>query len=143
MSVAFILAAKGHDVATTQPHRTMQEAATLLADKGIGALIVTGGGGEVLGVLSERDIMRAIGHHGAGALQDPVSKHMTVKVATASMDELIESVMERMTNGRFRHLPVLENGRLAGVISIGDVVKNRLDGLESEHRAMRDYIATA
>ncbi len=143
MSVAYILATKGHDVATTQPHRTMQEAAAGLADRGVGALIVTGGDGEVLGVLSERDIIRAVGRHGAGALHDPVSKHMTAKVATASMDETMESVMERMTNGRFRHLPVLENGRLAGVISIGDVVKNRLEGLESEHRAMREYIATA
>ncbi len=143
MSVAFILATKGHDVATTQPHRTMQEAAALLADKGIGALIITGGDGDVLGVLSERDIVRSVGRHGADALQDPVSKHMTAKVATASMAESMESVMERMTNGRFRHLPVLENGRLAGVISIGDVVKNRLEGLESEHRAMREYIATA
>jgi CBS domain-containing protein len=143
MSVAFILATKGHDVATTQPHRTMQEAAALLADKGIGALIITGGDGDVLGVLSERDIVRSVGRHGADALQDPVSKHMTSKVATASMAESMESVMERMTNGRFRHLPVLENGRLAGVISIGDVVKNRLEGLESEHRAMREYIATA
>ena len=143
MSVAFILAAKGHDVATTQPHRTMQEAATLLAEKGIGALIVTGGDGEVRGVFSERDLVRAIGRNGAGVLQDPVSKHMTSKVATARMDESLESVMERMTNGRFRHLPVIENGRLAGVISIGEVVKNRLDGLESEHRAMREYITTA
>ncbi|MGO8737268.1 CBS domain-containing protein [Rhodoblastus sp.] len=143
MSVALILATKGHDVATTQPHRTMQEAAALLADKGIGALIVTGGDGDVLGVLSERDIVRSVGRHGAGALQDPVSKHMTAKVATASMTETIDSAMERMTNGRFRHLPVIENSRLVGVISIGDVVKHRLDGLESEHRAMRDYIATA
>lgn len=143
MSVAFILATKGHDVATTQPHRTMQEASALLADRGIGALIVTGGDGEVLGVLSERDIVRSIARHGAGVLQDPVSKHMTAKVAVARMDESVDSVMERMTNGRFRHLPVIENGRLIGVISIGDVVKSRLDGLESEHRALREYIATA
>jgi CBS domain-containing protein len=143
MSVALILASKGHDVTTTQPHRTTREAAALLADKGIGALIVTGGDGEVLGVLSERDIVRVIGRHGAGALEDPISKHMTSKVVTAGMAESIDSVMERMTNGRFRHLPVLENGRLVGVISIGDVVKHRLDGLESEHRAMREYIATA
>jgi len=143
MSVALILAAKGHDVTTTQPHRTMQEAAGILAEKGIGAVIVTGGDGEVLGILSERDIVRAIGRNGVGVLQDPVSKHMTSKVVTTEMDEAIDHVMEQMTTGRFRHLPVIHNGRLAGVVSIGDVVKHRLDAMESEHRAMREYIATA
>lgn len=143
MSVALILAAKGHDVTTTQPHRTMQEAAAVLAEKGIGAVIVTGGNGEVLGILSERDIVRAIGRHGVGVLQESVSKHMTSKVVTTQMDESIDQVMEQMTSGRFRHLPVIDNGRLAGVVSIGDVVKHRLDAMENEQRAMRDYIASA
>ncbi|WP_298422469.1 CBS domain-containing protein [Rhodoblastus sp.] len=143
MSVALILAAKGHDVTTTQPHRTLQEAAAVLAERGIGAVIVTGGNSEVLGILSERDIVRAIGRHGAGALQDPVSKYMTSKVVTTQMDEAIDQVMELMTAGRFRHLPVIHNGRLAGVVSIGDVVKHRLDAMDAEHRAMREYIASA
>jgi CBS domain-containing protein len=143
MSVAIILASKGHDVTTIQPHRTMQEAAAILAEKGIGAVIVTGGDGEVLGILSERDIVRAVGRHGVAVLQDSVSKFMTSKVVTARMDEAIDTVMEQMTAGRFRHLPVIHNGRLAGVVSIGDVVKHRLDAIESEHRAMREYIATA
>jgi len=143
MSVALILATKGHDVTTTQPHRTMQEAAALLAEKGIGAVIVTGGDNEVLGILSERDIVRAIGRHGVGALQDSVSKYMTSKVVTAQMDEAVDHLMEQMTAGRFRHLPVIQNGKLAGVVSIGDVVKFRIDAIESEHRALRDYIATA
>ncbi|MCI4679992.1 CBS domain-containing protein [Rhodoblastus acidophilus] len=143
MSVALIIAAKGNDVTTTQPHRTMQEATALLAEKKIGAVIVTGDDGGVLGILSERDIVRAVGLHGCGVLQDPVSKYMTGRVVTTSMDESIDQVMEQMTAGRFRHLPVIKEGRLAGVISIGDVVKHRLDGLESEHRAMREYIATA
>lgn len=143
MSVALILAAKGHDVTTTQPHRTMQEASALLAEKGIGAAIVTGGDGEVLGILSERDIVRAIGRHGVAVLEEPVSKFMTSKVVTTRSDEGIDHVMELMTAGRFRHLPVIENGRLVGVVSIGDVVKHRLDGLETEHRALREYIASA
>ncbi|WP_374547745.1 CBS domain-containing protein [Rhodoblastus sp.] len=143
MSVALILAAKGHDVTTTQPHRTLQEATALLAEKGIGAVIVTGGNGEVLGILSERDIVRAVGRHGVGALQESVSKYMTSKVVTTGMDEAIDHVMEQMTAGRFRHLPVIHNGKLVGVVSIGDVVKHRIDAIESEHRALREYIATA
>jgi CBS domain-containing protein len=143
MSVALILAAKGHDVTTTQPHRTLQEAAAVLAEKGIGAVIVTGGNGEVLGILSERDIVKAIGRQGVGVLQESVSKYMTSKVVTAHMDDSIDQVMEQMTQGRFRHLPVIKDGRLAGVVSIGDVVKHRLDAMENEQRAMREYIATA
>jgi CBS domain-containing protein len=143
MTVALIIAAKGNDVTTTQPHRTLQEIATLLAEKGIGAVIVTSGDGDVLGILSERDIVRAVGRHGAGALQDAVSKYMTAKVVTARMDDAIDHVMQQMTAGRFRHLPVVHNGRLNGVVSIGDVVKHRLELIESEHRALREYIATA
>jgi CBS domain-containing protein len=143
MTVALILAAKGNDVTTTQPHRTLQEVAAILAERGIGAVIIAGGDGEVLGILSERDIVRAVGRHGVDVLQDPVSKHMTSKVVTARMDESIDHVMEQMTSGRFRHLPVLNNGRLVGVVSIGDVVKHRLESIESEHRALREYIASA
>ncbi len=143
MTVALILAAKGNDVTTTQPHRTLQEVAAILAERGIGAVIVTGGDGEVLGILSERDIVRAVGRQGVGVLQESVSKFMTSKVVTARMDESIDHVMEQMTAGRFRHLPVINNGRLVGVVSIGDVVKHRLESIESEHRALREYIATA
>src|SRR5208337_4694157 len=143
MTVAVILAAKGNDVTTTQPHRTLQEIAAILAERGIGAVIVTGGDGEVLGILSERDIVRAIGRNGVGVMQDAVSKHMTTKVVTASMEDAIDHVMEQMTAGRFRHLPVVHDGRLSGVVSIGDVVKHRLELIESEHRALREYIATA
>jgi CBS domain-containing protein len=143
MTVALILAGKGRDVTTTQPHRTLLELATVLAEKGIGAVIVTGGDGEVLGILSERDIVRAVGRHGVEVLKDSVSKHMTSKVVTTTLDEPIDHVMEQMTAGRFRHLPVIQNSRLVGVVSIGDVVKHRLAQIESEHRALRDYIATA
>ena len=143
MTVALILAGKGRDVTTTQPHRTLLEVVNVLAEKGIGAVIVSGGDGEVLGILSERDIVRAIGRHGVEVLKDSVSKHMTSKVVTTSMDAPIDHLMEQMTAGRFRHLPVIQNGRLVGVVSIGDVVKHRLAMIESEHRALRDYIATA
>jgi CBS domain-containing protein len=143
MTVALILAHKGHDVTSTQPHRTLQEVATMLAEKGIGAIIVTGGDGEVLGILSERDIVRAVGRNGADVLKESVSKHMTSKVISTRMDEAIDHVMEQMTAGRFRHMPVIHNGRLAGVVSIGDVVKHRLEMIESEHRALREYIASA
>jgi CBS domain-containing protein len=146
MTVALILASKGHDVVMIQPHRTLREAAALLADKGIGAAIVSGGvdgAGEVLGMISERDIVRAIGRHGAGVLMEAVSKHMTSKVVTTVPGEPVDHIMELMTNGRFRHVPVVENSRLVGVISVGDVVKFRLDSMESDQRAMRDYIATA
>jgi CBS domain-containing protein len=143
MTVALILAAKGNDVTTTQPHRTLLEIAGVLAEKGIGAVIVSGGDGEVLGILSERDIVRAVGRHGVGVLQDAVSKHMTSKVVTARMDDAIDHVMETMTAGRFRHLPVISNSRLVGVVSIGDVVKHRIALIESEHRALREYIASA
>ena len=112
MTVARIIAVKGHDVTTTQPHRTLQEIAGVLAEKGIGAVIVTGNDGEVLGIVSERDIVRAVGRHGVGVLQEAVSKHMTSKVVTTHMGDAIDHVMEVMTAGRFRHLPVIENGRL-------------------------------
>lgn len=143
MTVAHILAVKGNEVTTTQPHRTLQEISELLAEKGIGAVVVTGGDGEVLGILSERDIVRAIGRHGAGVLGDAVSKFMTSKITTVCMDDAIDHVMEQMTAGRFRHLPVVHNGHLNGLVSIGDVVKQQLELFESEHRALREYIATA
>ena len=143
MTVALILALKGHDVTTIQPHRTLQEVTALLADKGIGAAIVVDGAGQVLGILSERDVVRAIGRHGDKVLNDAVSKHMTSKVITTDPNDPVDHVMEMMTSGRFRHMPVMDGGRLVGVVSIGDVVKHRLELIESEHRALRDYIATA
>ena len=143
MTVARILAVKGRDVFTTQPHRTLQETARLLADKGIGALVVTGADGAVLGIISERDLVRALAQSGAAALDDPVSRHMTSDVFTATSGACIDDIMERMTHNRFRHVPVVENERLAGLVSIGDVVKHRIVEIEAEHRALRDYIATA
>lgn len=143
MTVTRILAVKGHDVVTTQPHRTLEEVSRLLSERQIGAVVVTGADREVLGIVSERDIVRAVARGGAASLHDAVSKHMTVRVTTTTRDATVDSLMEVMTAGRFRHVPVVENGRLAGLVSIGDVVKHRLEEFETEHRALKDYIATA
>ena len=143
MIVARILAAKGRDVVTTEPQRTLAEAATLLTVRKIGAAVVTDTQGYILGMLSERDILRAVGSGGAAALRDTVSRHMTAEVLTTYENETIDRTMEKMTNRRCRHLPVVEDGKIAGIVSIGDVVKYRLEELEHEHRAMREYITTA
>lgn len=143
MTVSRILATKGRDVITTQPHRTLSEVAQLLSDKGIGALVVTDVSGEVLGIVSERDVVRAVARQGVAALDDAVSRHMTVRVVTARETTTINALMQQMTAGRFRHVPVTADGRLVGLISIGDVVKHRLEEYESEQKALKDYIATA
>jgi len=143
MTVARILATKGRDVVTTQPHRTLMEVAQLLGGKGIGAVVVADPGRHVLGIISERDIIRAVSRDGAAALDHAVSKHMTAKVFTVNEDTPVEKVMETMTNGRFRHVPVTTDGALVGLVSIGDVVKYHVNEIESEHKALRDYITTA
>ena len=143
MTVARILAVKGRDVFTTPPHRTLQETAGLLASRNIGAVVVTGADDSVLGIISERDIVRAVAERGVAALEDAVSRHMTSDVFTATIGASINDIMERMTRSRFRHVPVVENERLAGLVSIGDLVKHRIAEIETEHRALRDYIATA
>jgi CBS domain-containing protein len=143
MTVARILAAKGRDVVTTEPHRTLAEAAGILMARNIGSAVVADAQGRVLGILSERDIVHAIGKGGAARLNDAVSKHMTAPVVTAHDDESVDMTMEKMTVRRCRHLPVIVNERLVGIVSIGDVVKYRLEQLEHEYQAMREYIATA
>jgi CBS domain-containing protein len=143
MIVARILAAKGREVVTTQPHRTLAEAAALLTARKIGAAVVSDAQGRILGMLSERDILNAVGRYGAAALDDAVSKHMTTEVLTTHEDETVDRTMEKITHHRVRHLPVVEDGNLVGIVSIGDVVKHRLEQLEHEHQAMREYIATA
>jgi CBS domain-containing protein len=143
MSVAQILAVKGRDVVTTQPHRTLNEIAEILLARNIGAVVIADVQGNVLGILSERDIVRAIGRSGADALQDAASAHMTSDLVTTSDEETVDSTMGKMNLRRCRHLPVLKNGKLDGILSIGDVIKFRLAEMEHEHSAMRDYIATA
>ena len=143
MTVARILAEKGREVFTTQPHRTLKEVIDLLGSKGIGAVVVADASMNVLGILSERDVVRVIAQNGAAALDDQVSRHMTAKVTTVTRDDTIDHVMETMTEGRFRHLPVVEDGRLIGIVSIGDVVKRHVSAIDSERQALREYIATA
>ncbi len=142
MTIARILSNKGREVVTTQPHRTLAEVVDMLVRKNIGAVVVADAEGRVLGILSERDIVRAISKCGAAALADAVTAHMTDVVVTRE-DEHILSAMEKMTKERFRHLAVMAEGRLAGIVSIGDLVNYRIAECEFEHRAMREYIATA
>jgi CBS domain-containing protein len=143
MTVARILGVKGKDVVITQPHRTLAEAAALLTARNIGAAVVADAQGRVLGMLSERDILHAVGTCGAAALDDAVSKHMTAPVVTTHEGESVDRAMEKMTVRRCRHLPVVVDEKLVGIVSIGDVVKYRLEQIEHEYQAMREYIATA
>ena len=143
MTVKAILAAKGGDIITIEPNTNVAAAAKLLAERRIGALVVTGADRRVVGIVSERDIVQELAVHGAASLDLPLTDVMTRKVMTCSPSDTISSVMERMTQGKFRHLPVLEQGRLIGIVSIGDVVKYRLQQMEREQSALRDYIQTA
>ncbi|HEX4766962.1 MAG TPA: CBS domain-containing protein [Lichenihabitans sp.] len=143
MTVARILSTKGRDVVTVAPHRILSEILRILNDKRIGAVVVGGADGEVLGIFSERDLVRALGRHGTEVLDEAVSRHMTSRVVTATEDMTVNQAMERMTEGRFRHIPVVEHGRLVGLVSIGDVVKYRIAEIEQERQDMLDYIGTA
>ena len=143
MIVKSIIEIKGYDVVTLEPGATLDAAAKLLAGRRIGAAVVLGADDRVVGILSERDIVRAIAERGAGAMQEQVSQVMTRKVVTCSLDETLHSIMERMTEGKFRHLPVIEQGKLSGIISIGDVVKHRIVEIEQESDALKSYIQSA
>ena len=143
MTVARILASKGREVATTQTDRTLAEVAAVLSQKKIGAVVVTDTNGGVLGILSERDIVRAVAKMGSTCLTDTVANHMTSKVVTTGEEQTVQQTMEKMSQGRFRHLPVIKDGRLVGLVSIGDVVQNRLKEMEKESQALREYITGA
>jgi CBS domain-containing protein len=143
MTVSIILAAKGREVASVEPNATLSSVVALLAERRIGAVLILGVDRRIVGIVSERDIVRALAERGAAALDDPVSRIMTRRVSTCSEGETISSIMERMTAGKFRHLPVVDQGRVVGIISIGDVVKHRLQEMERDSAAMRDYILTA
>jgi CBS domain-containing protein len=142
MIVAHILASKGRDVATTTPDKTISAVVAELAARKIGALVVMDRG-RVAGIVSERDIVKAIGLRGAGILDDPVSSIMTRDVVTCRESDTINAVMTRMTRRRFRHMPVVEDGDLVGIVSIGDVVKARIEEVEYEADELKTYIATA
>ena len=143
MNVKNILARKGDEVFTIEPAATLATAMEILARRRIGALVITGADHRMVGIISERDIVRVLVERGTEMLQSPVSEIMTRKVVTCGQNETIAEIMGRMTAGKFRHVPVVEQGRLIGIVSIGDVVKARLEELEREQDALRDYIRTA
>jgi CBS domain-containing protein len=143
MTVKAILSRKGGDIVTIAPTASLSAAVKLLAERRIGALVVTGPDNRVAGILSERDIVRTLAERGPVALDDNVGAVMTRKVTTCTEADTIVFIMERMTAGKFRHLPVVDQGKLVGVISIGDVVKYRIEEVEHDADALREYIATA
>jgi CBS domain-containing protein len=143
MTVTSILTAKGRDVVTIEPSADLATACKMLSEHRIGAAVVLGAGGRVTGIISERDIVRALAKFGASALQQSVGQVMTRDVASCGENDEIGSLMQRMTSGKFRHMPVVADDRLVGIVSIGDVVKDRVDAIEQERDAMRDYIRSA
>ncbi|RTL71670.1 MAG: CBS domain-containing protein [Hyphomicrobiales bacterium] len=140
MNVATILKQKGRAVATASPSTTLLDIANKLAAKRIGAMVIVGAGGEVAGIVSERDIIRMLGSDGPQCLTRPVSESMTRAVVSCQESDTLEEIMSMMTARRFRHLPVVEDGALVGIISIGDVVKHHIAEVEMEATAMREYI---
>jgi len=143
MNVETILRAKGSGVATIRPGETVGAAVKELISRNIGALIVSEDGETVDGIISERDIVHGLVEHGAGLLSLKVAEMMTSRVVTCRLSDGVDQLMAEMTNRRVRHFPVVEDGRLRGIVSIGDVVKNRLDEIEYEARSLRSFIAGA
>ena len=142
MQVSAILNDKGSEVVTASPDTPIAEIVATLKARGIGAVIVAGAGGAPAGILSERDIVRAMPVHGAKLMTMRASDLMTRDVVTCTPENSVHDIMKLMTEGRFRHLPVIEDGKLVGVISIGDAVKRRLGELEAEAGALKSYIAS-
>jgi CBS domain-containing protein len=143
MTVRAILDTKGHQVESMQPGAKLSAAVRTLGERKIGAVLVLNIAGHIEGILSERDIVRVLGERGAAALDEPVSNVMTRKVVRCRQSDTVSGIMEMMTLGKFRHLPVVEDGNVVGLISIGDVVKWRVQEYEREQEALRDYIKTA
>ncbi|MGE0698225.1 MAG: CBS domain-containing protein [Hyphomicrobiaceae bacterium] len=143
MHVAAILKEKGRAVETVAADVTLREIVERLAELRIGAIVVVDRRGDVAGIVSERDVVRLLASHGLQALDLPAREAMTRNVVTCGETDTIDELMARMTEGRFRHLPVVNGGRLVGIVSIGDVVKHRVAEVELEASAMRDYISAA
>jgi len=143
MTVAAILSGKGHDTITAGSDALLSEVCETLAKNKIGAVVVCDGSGAIEGIVSERDIVRVVGTQGGPALNLPVASVMTKEVMTCTEENSVNEVMARMTQGRFRHMPVVKDGKLAGVISIGDVVKFKIAQVELEAEQMRSYITMA
>ena len=142
MTVRSILDSKGHNILSIEPDEKLAAAVKILGERKIGAVLVMSQG-KVDGILSERDIVRVLAERGAKVLDEPVSSVMTRKVVSCRQADTVGGIMEMMTIGKFRHLPVIEDGQVVGLISIGDVVKWRVQEYEREQEALRDYIKTA
>lgn len=142
-TVQTILNLKGGDVATGDPSLTVGQICARLAEQRIGAIVMTDEQRHVIGIISERDVVRVIAQHGAGVMSEPAGRFMTRTVVTCTRLDTIDELMDMMTRGRFRHVPVVEEGRLVGIVSIGDVVKHRMAEIEREAEEIRNYIATA
>jgi CBS domain-containing protein len=141
MLVSQILKHKGDLVFTASPQETISAAAALLHSRGVGAMVIVDADEKVAGILSERDIVRVLAERGAAALAQPISSCMTKEVIFAEPTETVHELLERMTDRRVRHLPVLKDGRLAGIISIGDLVKSKIAEAEAEAETLKAYIA--
>ena len=141
MSVSHILKHKGRDVITAKPEATVKQVAEMLSAKRIGAVIISSGNDKIDGIASERDIVRAIGLEGAAALEKPVSSVMTRDVRSCGDEDTETELMALMTRHRIRHLPVVNQGKLSGMISIGDVVKFRIEQIERDAEDMKAYIS--
>lgn len=142
MKVEQILQSKGADVYAVRPGDSIAEAVGVLNDKNIGAVVVRDPSGKVVGILSERDVVRRLGKHGAEAMTLRVSDCMTGDVHTCSPDASLDELMSMMTRKRIRHLPVTADGRIVGVVSIGDVVKRKIEETEQEAAALKEYISS-
>jgi len=143
MTVRTILDTKGHQVESVQPGAKLSAAVKVLGEKKIGAVLVLNLAGSIEGILSERDIVRVLSERGAAVLDERVSNVMTRKVVSCRQTDTVSAIMEMMTLGKFRHLPVVEDTKVVGLISIGDIVKWRVQEYEREQEALRDYIKTA
>ncbi len=141
MLVSQVIREKGDIVFTISPDETLSEAAALLHQRQVGSAVVLGAGGAVVGLISERDVVRQLALEGAGALEQPVSAAMTADVVVAAPDEKVDELLARMTDRRVRHLPVMQGGRLVGLVSIGDLVKRKMAETEAEARDLKAYIA--
>jgi CBS domain-containing protein len=142
MTVRAILDTKGHHILNVEPEAALAAAVKILGERKIGAVLVMSHG-RIEGILSERDIVRVLAERGAAVLDEPVSSVMTRKVVSCRQNDTVAAIMEIMTLGKFRHLPVVEGERVVGLISIGDIVKWRVQEYENEQEALRQYIKTA
>ncbi len=143
MRISDLLRIKGTKVVTVTPDTKVRRLLEVLAEHGIGAVVVSEDGKSVGGIVSERDVVRAFAQRGAAVMSEPVTEIYTAEVRTVAPDTSLDDVMRLMTEHRMRHAPVLVDGALGGLVSIGDVVKNRIDELETERTALSDYITTA